>query len=109
MKLDSKQLEGFVLLRDGLTMAADGINKLIETTEPKETEDAKKPTEQKFNSFQWSTKTGTRGDYQQIENDNSQAFKLLAEYVKSKGGFCNLYGFKVWFHNDNENLVDRKR
>ena len=34
--MDSKQLEGFVLLRDGLAMAADGVNKLLETTEPKE-------------------------------------------------------------------------
>jgi hypothetical protein len=68
-----------------------------------------KPTEQQFNSLQWTTKTGTRGDYQQIENDKSQEFKILAEYVKSKGGFVNLHGFKVWLHNNNPDLIDRKR
>jgi hypothetical protein len=80
--------------------------RVAEATEPKPVQ---KPTEQQFNSPQWTTKTGTRGDYQQIENDKSQEFKILAEYVKSKGGFCNIYGYKTWFHNNNENLVDRKK
>jgi len=80
------------------------IGKLIMEVQP-----VQKPTEQQFNSLQWTTKTGTRGDYQQIENDKSQEFKILAEYVKSKGGFCNIHGFKVWLHNQNENIIDRKK
>ena len=31
------QVEGLVLIRDGLTMALDGVTKIVETTEPKET------------------------------------------------------------------------
>lgn len=34
--MNAKQLEGLVLLRDGLSMATDGIQKLIEAEEPKE-------------------------------------------------------------------------
>ena len=106
---NAKEVEALVLIRDGLTMATDGINRLIEITEPKETESSKKPTEAQFNGLKWNQKEGTRGIYEQIENDNSQEFKLLAEYVKSKGGFCNIYGFKTWLHNNNENIIDRKR
>jgi hypothetical protein len=97
-----------VKLRDAHQQAADALNEEIEKHAPPEVK-TEKPTEAQFNSFQWTTKTGTRGDYQQIENDNSQGFKILAEYVKSKGGFCNIYGFKTWFHNNNENIIDRKR
>jgi hypothetical protein len=92
------------LQKEGLLI--EESKKVAEAEEPKE---AEKPTEAQFNGFNWVIKTGTRGDYQQIENDKSQEFKVLAEYVKSKGGFCNIYGYKTWFHNNNENLVDRKK
>jgi len=95
-------VEFFVRLRD----ACDAE---IERLKPKEIKEETKPTETQFNGLGWTTKEGTRGSYQQIENDKSQEFKILAKYVKSKGGFCNIYGFKAWFHNNNENIVDRKR
>ena len=70
---------------------------------------ADKPTEAQFNGLGWTKKKGTRGDYQQSENDNSEAFKNLSQYVKAHGGFANLFGWKLWMHNSNENLIDRKR
>ena len=70
---------------------------------------ADKPTEAQFNGLGWTVKKGTRGDYEQAENDNSEAFKNLSQYVKAHGGFSNLFGWKLWLHNSNENLIDRKR
>ena len=67
------------------------------------------PTAAQFNSFGWTLQKGHRGDYEQAENDNSDAFKILSQYVKAHGGFSNLFGWKLWLHNSNENLIDRKR
>jgi hypothetical protein len=72
------------------------------------TED-KKPTEAQFNAPNWVTKDGSKGNYQQAENDKTETFRIIQQYVKSKGGFCNIHGFKTWFHNNNENIIDRKR
>ena len=69
----------------------------------------KKPTEVQFNAPNWVTKEGSKGNYQQVENDKTETFRIIQQYVKSKGSFANIYGFKTWFHNNNENIVDRKR
>ena len=74
-----------------------------------ETKAVEKPTETQFNGLGWTLKKGARGDYEQSENDNSEAFKILSQYVKAHGGFSNLFGWKLWLHNSNENLIDRKR
>jgi hypothetical protein len=74
-----------------------------------EAKPVQKPTEQQFNGLGWVTKEGTRGAYEQAENDKSENFKLIQQYVKAHGGFCNIHGYKTWFHNNNENLIDRKR
>jgi hypothetical protein len=74
-----------------------------------EKEESQKPTEDDFNALNWITKQGTKGDYQQVENDGSSAFKAVQQYIKAHKGFCHLHGFKIWLHNNNENLIDRKR
>lgn len=66
------------------------------------------PTEAQFNGLNWILQKGTRGDYEQKANDNSEAFKTLSQYLKDHGGFANLFGWKIWLHNSNENLIDRK-
>ena len=68
-----------------------------------------KPIETQFNGLNWTTKEGTRGNYEQTANDNSEAFKTLSAYVKAKGGFVTFHGFKAWIHNNDPNLIDRKR
>jgi hypothetical protein len=102
----SDMIDALVLVRDGLTMSLDGINKLLDGPEPKIT---RKPTEAQFNGQKWVTKEGSRGNYEQVEYDGSPEFKALSEYVKGHDGFCKIYGFKVWFHNNDEKVIDRKR
>jgi len=104
MKLDSKQLEGFVLLRDGLSMAADGINKIVETTEPKETQ---KPTEAKFNGLKWIMTQGKKAPYEQTAVHGEDAH-ILYEYLKAHNNFCELFGYKIWIDR-NPNLIDRRK
>ena len=95
------RLETRLKLRDALTED-------IEHDAPSEVKN-EKPTEAQFNDLSWTLKKGTRGDYEQSENDNSEAFKILSQYVKAHGGFSNLFGWKLWLHNSNEGLIDRKR
>ena len=68
-----------------------------------------KPTEAQFNGLGWTLKKGTRGDYEQAENNKTENFKIVSNYLKAKNGFCNIFGFKVWLHNQDENRIDRKR
>jgi len=104
--MDSKQLEGFVLIRDGVAMIADGVNKILETTEPKEPE---KPTQEAFSSLKSMEKVSEKGPYRLItkaENQNNPAFETLRSYIKQKNGFCQLHGFKAWiFSNDPNNKI----
>jgi hypothetical protein len=100
----SNRIQHNLAENEDLTNVLNVFGKPILEAKPNE-----KPTEQQFNGLDWVTKEGTRGAYTQTENNNSEAFKLLAEYVKAHKGFCNLYGWKVWIHNQNENLIDRKR
>ena len=76
------------------------------TEEPPKKE---KPTESQFNTLPWTTKKGTKGDYEQTANDSSPEFKALADYLTANKGFLHLYGFKVFFHYNDQNLIDRKR
>ena len=102
------RLETKLKLRNAFLMAADALTEDIEKQAPPEVKN-EKPTESQFNGLPWTLKKGTRSDYEQTENNTSPEFKILSNYVKAHGGFCNIFGFKVWLHNNNENLVDRKR
>ena len=96
-------------IRQELEGIDESLSELVKIVLGKEPEKTQKPTEAQFNGQNWITKHGTKGDYQQVENDKSESFRTVSQYVKAKSGFCNLYGFKVWLHNSNEDLIDRKR
>ena len=68
-----------------------------------------KPSVQVFNSLNWISKEGLKGSYEQAENDNSEDFEAISRYVVDHKGFCILHGFKVWLHNNDPSLIDRKR
>ena len=93
--------------RQELTALDELLNELgkpiLEATAPT------KPTEQQFNAPNWTQKEGSKGIYEQAQNDGSESFKIVSQYVQARKGFCNLYGFKVWLHNQDENTIDRRR
>lgn len=103
---NSKQVEGLALINDGLTMVQDGINKLIEKEEPKET---KKPTLKEIQSLKSTEETSSKGPYQLVtkaKNSDNPAFQKLQSYITEKGGFVNLYNLKLWnFSRDPENKI----
>ena len=108
--MDSKQLEGWVLLRDGLTTATDGVQKIIESQEPKK--DSVKPNPQEVEKLPWETKQGSKGEYEQTSKattNNHVTFQALQKYVKDHKGFCALNGWRYWFDRNNETVIDRRK
>jgi hypothetical protein len=99
MKLDNKQLEGFVLLRDGLNMAADGINKIIETTEPKET----KP-QYDLPKIKTERTEGPSGFYEKATEQDSQDYRKLLEDLKAHDGKLTRDGFWIWLFSDEKTV-----
>jgi hypothetical protein len=95
------------LQKEGLLI--NESKRVTEAEKPVTVVTGEKPTETQFNGLNWVTKTGQKGSYQQAENDKSENFRVIQQYIKDHKGFCNLYGWKVFFHFKNENLIDRKR
>jgi hypothetical protein len=65
-----------------------------------------------FDGLFWETKKGTKGEYEQTSeraNQNSDLWKALKAKVKEHKGFWQSSGFKFWFHQQDETVVDRRK
>jgi len=94
---------------DFLVKVRDASEEALEQLTPEEIRKDVKPAEAQFNSLNWTEKEGAKGAYQQATNDNSPEFKALSDYLQSHNGFVTLYGWKVWLHQNNPNLIDRRK
>ena len=101
MKDESVLIEFIVKIRDAAAEALDQFT-------PSEVK-IEKPTNQEFNNLQWETKTSDKGDYEQTKNNDSIEFNILQAWLSENKGFGQLHGFKVWFHVNDENVIDRRR
>ena len=98
--LTRKELEGLVLVRDGLTMAVDGLNNILETTEPKEEQ-----TPQTYDLMQVVTvqTEGPRGQYLKITHENNESnpvYFALVEDLKTHKGTITKQGYFVFLFED---------
>jgi len=65
-----------------------------------------------FNSLPWQTKQGTKGAYEQTSKrstNNSDIFKALQAKLREHNGFWQHQGFKFWFHQQDRNVIDRRK
>ncbi len=100
--MDSKQLEGFVLIRDGATMIADGVQKILETTEPKE--EPKTEREYDLSKIKTERTEGPSGFYQKATEQDSGDYKLLIEDLKRHDGKLARDGMFVWLFSDGKSV-----
>jgi len=105
--MDGKKLEGCVLLRDGLSMATDGVNLIIESMEPKDDEipaavseanfdlKTKEYTSQKLGTFEVAEEKGN------IPEKWNRAFNILknANATISSRYHGEKYTFSYWIYN----------
>jgi hypothetical protein len=60
----------------------------------------------------WEKKQGEKGEYEQTSekaNQNSDLWKTLKVKVKEHKGFWQNGGYKFWFHQQDENVIDRRK
>lgn len=60
----------------------------------------------------WEKKQGEKGEYEQTSekaNQNSDLWRQLKDKVKEHKGFWQNGGYKFWFHQQDENVIDRRK
>lgn len=65
-----------------------------------------------FNKLPWETKRGTKGAYEQTSKsstNNNDIFQALQRNLKEHGGFWQHQGFKYWNHQQDEDVIDRRK
>lgn len=65
-----------------------------------------------FNKLPWEKKQGTKGEYEQTSkrsSNNNDIFQALQRKLKEKNGFWQHQGFKFWFHQQDQDVIDRRK
>lgn len=97
-----------VKLRDAAQMIADAANEQPE----KMALPTVKYSDEDFNKLFWDRKSGAKGEYEQTSKkatSNSPVFQALQAILKEKRGFCQLGAYKYWFHQNDADVIDRRR
>ena len=103
---NTKEIEALFLIRDGLVMALDGVNRFLEGTEPKE-------TELQYDLMKVVTRqtSGPNGVYLKAieeDNQNNTNFELLLEDLKEHDNKLTKQGYFVWKFSGSNNTVGMK-
>jgi hypothetical protein len=103
---NQNQVEGLVLIRDGAQMIADGVNKLLEGTEPQE-----KRLEYDLMKVVTQQTEGAKGYYLKAspeDNQNNRDFELLIEDLKQHDGKLTKQGYFCWLFSDKQTAGMKK-
>lgn len=65
-----------------------------------------------FNKLFWEKRKGTKGEYGQTSKrstNNSDIFQALQKKLREHNGFWQHKGVKYWFHQQDQNVIDRRK
>ena len=65
-----------------------------------------------FNKLFWEKKEGVKGPYEQTSKratNNSDIFQALQAKLREHNGFWQHRAFKFWFHQQNQDIIDRRK
>jgi len=65
-----------------------------------------------FNRLPWAKKQGTKGEYGQVSkrsSNNSDIFQALQKKLREHNGFWRHQEFKYWFHQQDQDVIDRRK
>jgi len=65
-----------------------------------------------FDKLFWEKRQGNKGEYEQTSkssNNNSNIFQRLQQELKDHKGFWQHNGYKYWFHQQDQDVIDRRR
>lgn len=101
------EIDFLVKIRDGLALIQDACTERLEKMAPPEAKDLD------LTKLPWETKHGVaKGDYEQTSEKASQncdVWKELKAKVKEHKGFWQNNGYKLWFHQQDETTIDRRK
>ena len=97
-----KKVESFVLIRDGCAMVLDGVNRLLEETEPKQTQPHYDIM--KLVTRQTDGKSGYYLKASAADNQNNHNFEALIEDLKQHGSKLTKQGYFCWLFSDNKTV-----
>ena len=97
-----KEVEGFVLMRDGCTMVLAGVNKLLEQTEPKQTQPNYDVL--KLVTRQTEGRSGYYLKASAADNQNNPDFDAVIEDLKQHDNALTKQGFFCWLFSDNKTV-----
>jgi hypothetical protein len=106
--MSSKQVDFLVKLRDAATMITDATNEYLESLAPSEV----KEEALDYSKLFWEKKQGEKGEYEQTSekaNQNCDLWKQFKVKVKEHKGFWQNGGYKFWFHQQDESVIDRRK
>ena len=99
----------FVLkMRDAFQMIADACDEYLQKQVPKD----KKAESEEFDKLSWTSKEGTKGNYEQTTkeaNQDSEVFRVLQKVLKDHKGFWQNSTHNYWNHQDNLDIIDRRK
>lgn len=87
---NKRQVEAFVLIRDGLSMAIDGINRLMDVEEPED-----RP-QYDLEKISWTTEKGNKGEYEKATEQDSVDYRALLNDLEAHDGKLQRQGFFIW-------------
>ena len=65
-----------------------------------------------FNKLPYEKKQGTKGEYEQTSKrstNNSDVFQALQKKLREHNGFWQYKEFKYWFHQQDQDVIDRRK
>jgi len=65
-----------------------------------------------FNKLPYEKKQGTKGEYEQTSKrstNNSVLFQALQAKLREHSGFWQHQRFKFWFHQQDQDVIDRRK
>jgi hypothetical protein len=101
-----KQRDGAQMVAEGAQIIADACNERLERLAPPE------PKELDLVKLAWEKRKGEKGEYEQtteVASQNSNAWKQLKAKLKEHKGFWQNSGYKFWFHQQDETVIDRRK
>ena len=102
-----KEIDCLVKIRDGLAMAAEGINDWLETLAPPGTS----PTGLSYdvNKIQGQRTEGPKGIYDKITDDKSLDYQGLLKDLQAHKGRMNVDGAFYWLWDDGKTIGRKPR
>lgn len=90
---------------------ADGYGVADPATSPLNSDTVAPATLALYDSLDWQTVHGTKGDYEQVKRSQTKTdvFDQLQADLKAHGNFMRRGGIQYWFHRDDQTVIDRRR